>query len=273
MCPFWSMSGQRAWIATSKGLVMPCSSWSLLGDPGLHRVDQLGGHCEPVVRHRVLACLREDIVHRAAPGDELAGGTRHVATAKHLLHLDLLHGVSSSGGRPRPRAIESVEPTLPPRVGPGWYEIRTTWPRGPEYGLDMKSHGQFCSMARALDLLGERWTLLIVRELLCGSRRFGEVQRGIPRISRTMLSARFRELVDAGVVARDDAPDGLAYRLTPAGAELAAVVRELGTWGQRWLSRDLHAGELDVRALVWDIQRRVRRDALPEKPLVVRIEF
>jgi DNA-binding HxlR family transcriptional regulator len=137
----------------------------------------------------------------------------------------------------------------------------------------MKSHGQFCSMARALDLLGERWTLLIVRELLCGSQRFGEVQRGIPRISRTMLSARFRELVDAGVVTRDDAPDGPAYRLTPAGTELAAVVRELGTWGQRWLSRDLHARELDVRALVWDIQRRVRRDALPEKPLVVRIEF
>jgi len=55
----------------------------------------------------------------------------------------------------------------------------------------MKSYGQFCSVARALDLLGERWTLLIVRELLSGSRRFGEVQRGIPLISRTMLSARF----------------------------------------------------------------------------------
>jgi len=137
----------------------------------------------------------------------------------------------------------------------------------------MKSYGQFCSMARALDLLGERWTLLIVRELLCGSRRFGEVQRGIPRISRTMLSARFRELIDAGVVARDGAEDGPAYRLTPAGAELAAVVRELGTWGQRWLSRDLHGNELDARALVWDIHRRVRRDALPEKPLVVRIEL
>ena len=137
----------------------------------------------------------------------------------------------------------------------------------------MKRYGQFCSVARALDLLGERWTLLIVRELLCGSRRFGEVQRGIPRISRTMLAARLRELVEAGVVARDAAADGPSYRLTAAGAELAAVVRELGTWGQRWLSRDLHASELDVRALLWDIHRRVRRDALPEKPLVVHIEF
>jgi DNA-binding HxlR family transcriptional regulator len=137
----------------------------------------------------------------------------------------------------------------------------------------MKRYGQFCSIARALDLLGERWTLLIVRELLCGSRRFGEVQRGIPRISRTMLSARLRELIDAGVVARDDGASGPTYRLTAAGAELAPAVRELGTWGQRWLSRDLHESELDARAVLWDIHRRVRLDALPEKPLVVRFEL
>jgi DNA-binding HxlR family transcriptional regulator len=137
----------------------------------------------------------------------------------------------------------------------------------------MKGYGQFCSMARALDLLGERWTLLIVRELLCGSRRFGEVRRGIPRISRTMLAARLRELLDAGVIERETGHDGPEYRMTEAGTELAAVVRELGTWGQRWLPRELHASELDPAALLWDIQRRVRREALPEKPLVVRIEL
>jgi DNA-binding HxlR family transcriptional regulator len=137
----------------------------------------------------------------------------------------------------------------------------------------VKSYGQFCSVARALDLLGERWTLLIVRELLGGSRRFGEVQRGIPRISRTMLSARFRELADAGVVERHDGEGGPEYRLTPAGLELAAVVRELGTWGQRWLPRELKPSELDAGALAWDIHRRVRRVALPEKPFVVRIEL
>jgi DNA-binding HxlR family transcriptional regulator len=137
----------------------------------------------------------------------------------------------------------------------------------------MKSYGQFCSMARALDLLGERWTLLIVRELLCGSRRFGEIQRGIPRISRTMLSARVRELADAGVIERHECEGGPEYQLTRAGLELAAVVRELGTWGQRWLSREVRPAELDIRTLVWDIHRRVRREALPEKPLVVRIEL
>jgi len=137
----------------------------------------------------------------------------------------------------------------------------------------MKSYGQFCSMARALDLLGERWTLLIVRELLCGSRRFGEVQRGIPRISRTMLSARIRELADAGAIERHDGDAGPEYRLTPAGLELAAVVRELGTWGQRWLPRELRSNELDARPLLWDIHRRVRREALPDKPLVLSIEL
>jgi len=138
----------------------------------------------------------------------------------------------------------------------------------------MKSYGQFCSVARALDLLGERWTLLIVRELLSGSRRFGEVQRGIPLISRTMLSARFRELTDAGVIERRRASGGgPEYRLTPAGLELAAVVRDLGTWGQRWLPRKLQRSELDPHFLLWDIQRRVQRDALPEEPLVVRIEL
>jgi DNA-binding HxlR family transcriptional regulator len=137
----------------------------------------------------------------------------------------------------------------------------------------MKSYGQFCSVARALDLLGERWTLLVVRELLCGSRRFGEVQRGIPRISRTMLSVRLRELLDAGVIAREDGSSGPEYRLTPAGQELAAVVRDLGTWGQRWLPREIDATQLDMHPLLWDIHRRVRREALPPTPVVLRIEL
>jgi DNA-binding HxlR family transcriptional regulator len=132
-----------------------------------------------------------------------------------------------------------------------------------------RSYGQFCSIARALDLLGERWTLLVVRELLCGSRRFSDIQRGIPRISKTMLSARLKELLDAHVIAKEGA-DG--YRLTPAGEELFAVVRELGTWGQRWLPRDLPKDELDLDTLAWDMHRRVSREVLPTAPVVARIE-
>lgn len=137
----------------------------------------------------------------------------------------------------------------------------------------MKSYGQFCSMARSLDLLGERWTLLVVRELLNGSTRFNDLRRGIPRVSRTMLSARLRELCDAGVVARSGGADGPRYALTDAGQELGAVVRELGTWGQRWLSRTLPLEELDEDALLWDIRRRVRAEELPAQPVVVAIEL
>jgi DNA-binding HxlR family transcriptional regulator len=136
----------------------------------------------------------------------------------------------------------------------------------------MKAYGQFCSIARSLDLLGERWTLLIVRELLCGSHRFSDLQHGIPRISRTMLSARLRGLVEAGVIERHDGDDGPVYELTPAGRELSGVLRALGTWGQRWLPRDLPQHDLDADALVWDMRRRVNMAALPARPVVARIE-
>jgi DNA-binding HxlR family transcriptional regulator len=133
----------------------------------------------------------------------------------------------------------------------------------------VKSYGQFCSIARAMDLLGERWTILIVRELLCGGRTFGDFQHGIPRISKTMLSARLRELVDARVAERDD--DG--YVLTASGRDLMSVVGALGTWGQKWLPRELAADELDVDAVLWDMQRRVDVDRLPARPTVVRIDL
>src|SRR5215831_21113055 len=134
----------------------------------------------------------------------------------------------------------------------------------------MKSYGQFCSIARALDLLGERWTLLIVRELLCGGRTFGDVRRGIPRISRTMLAARLHELVDAGVIERRGAE---GYELTDSGRDLMGVVSALGTWGQKWLPRESKPDELDMDALLWDMRRRVDTERLPQRPTVVRIEL
>lgn len=136
----------------------------------------------------------------------------------------------------------------------------------------MKSYGQFCSVARALDLLGERWTLLVVRELLAGTVHFNDIRRGIPRISRTMLAERLRELCDAGVVVRKTDSGGPAYALTAAGLELGSTVRELGTWGQRWLPRDLPRDELDAEALLWDVHRRVLTERLPAKPVVAEFE-
>src|SRR5689334_2928206 len=134
----------------------------------------------------------------------------------------------------------------------------------------MKSYGQFCSIARALDLLGERWTLLIVREVLCGGRTFGDIRRGIPRISRTMLAARLHELVDAGVLARRGAE---GYELTESGTDLMGVVAALGTWGQKWLPRHVEQDELDIDPVIWDMRRRVDLDRLPRRPTVVRIEL
>jgi len=137
----------------------------------------------------------------------------------------------------------------------------------------MADYGQFCSVARAHEAIGGRWTLLVVRELLCGSRRFNDIRRGIPRISRTMLSERLQELVQVGAVTRTEGAHGPEYALTEAGRELMGIVSALGTWGQRWLPRNAESEDLDLEPLLVDMQRRVRTDALPPEPIVIRFEI
>jgi DNA-binding HxlR family transcriptional regulator len=127
-------------------------------------------------------------------------------------------------------------------------------------------------MARAHEVLGGRWTLLIVREILSGSRRFNDIRRGIPRVSRTVLSERLQALVFVGAVTRTDGPHGPEYGLTAAGQELVLLVSALGTWGQRWLAREPANEDLDLEPLLVDMQRRVRFTALPKDPCVVRFE-
>src|SRR5262245_31864922 len=136
----------------------------------------------------------------------------------------------------------------------------------------MTGYGQFCSVARAHEVLGGRWTLLIAREILCGSTRFNDIRRGIPRISPTMLSERLQELVYAGAATKKDGEHGPEYELTQAGKELAAVIGALATWGQRWLPRSAHDEDNDLEPLLVDMQRRVRFDVLPKNPIVVRFE-
>jgi DNA-binding HxlR family transcriptional regulator len=108
--------------------------------------------------------------------------------------------------------------------------------------------------------------------LLCGSRRFNDIRRGIPRISRTMLSERLQDLVHVGAVARIEGERGPEYALTQAGLELMAIVGALGTWGQRWLPRQAETEDLDLEPLLVDMQRRVRPEALPREPIVIRFE-
>jgi DNA-binding HxlR family transcriptional regulator len=137
----------------------------------------------------------------------------------------------------------------------------------------MTGYGQFCSVARAHEVLGGRWTLLVVRELLMGSRRFNDIRRGIPRISRTMLSERLQALVLAGVVRRFDGAQGPEYELTEAEKEVGDIVGQLARWGQRWLPRRAAAVDLDTEPLLIDMQRRVRFAALPHQPFVIRFDI
>src|SRR6185437_2774321 len=123
----------------------------------------------------------------------------------------------------------------------------------------MAGYNQFCPLAQALEVLGERWTLLVIRELLCGSHRFSELQRGVPLMSRSVLAQRLRSLEDAGVIERR--PDG--YHLTQAGDELRPLVIACGEWGKRWAERKVRNADVDVALLMWDIQRRIDLDALP----------
>jgi DNA-binding HxlR family transcriptional regulator len=137
----------------------------------------------------------------------------------------------------------------------------------------MTGYGQFCAIARAQELLGGRWTMLVVREILCGSRRFNDIRRGIPRISRTMLSERLSELALARIISKREGPHGPEYELTEAGRELFEIIKAQAIWGQRWLPRRAGAEDLDLDPVLVDMQRRVRNTALPAEPMVVRFEI
>ncbi|WP_084655568.1 winged helix-turn-helix transcriptional regulator [Nocardia altamirensis] len=140
---------------------------------------------------------------------------------------------------------------------------------GAERRAGGSGYGQFCAVARALELLGERWTLLIVRELLLGATTFTDICRGLPRIPRATLSARLRVLRSADIVAIVDGK----YQLTTTGTALFPVLRELAHWATRADGAALAGDHLDTAALTWDMRRRVDQAALPERTVVLALEF
>jgi DNA-binding HxlR family transcriptional regulator len=133
----------------------------------------------------------------------------------------------------------------------------------------MSTYGQFCPVAMASEVLTERWTPLVVRELLCGSTRFNDLRRGVPLMSPSLLSKRLKTLERVGVVERD----GADYRLTAAGEELRPLVEALGVWGQRWSRGDVEAKHYDASLLMWDIHRNVVVDRLPARRTVVHFHL
>ena len=134
--------------------------------------------------------------------------------------------------------------------------------------------GQFCPIAVACEVFAERWTPLILRELLAGAEQFNELHRGIPLISRPLLARRLRELGAAGVITMEAAPTGKGYRyrLTEAGREFRPILEGLGTWGQRWTVR-VDRRNLDPSVLMWNVRRRLALERLPGRRVVVRFKF
>src|ERR1700687_302827 len=114
----------------------------------------------------------------------------------------------------------------------------------------MNTYGQFCPLAQATQLLCERWTLIIVRELIAGSTRFNQLKRGVPLMSPTLLSLRLKRLAEAGVIDIMGGKGNYTYRLTSAGLELRPVVELLGAWGHRWARSNLNTGDLDAGLLM-----------------------
>jgi DNA-binding HxlR family transcriptional regulator len=130
-------------------------------------------------------------------------------------------------------------------------------------------HGQYCPVSRAVDLLGERWTMLIMRDLLLGTSRFNDLARGLPGLSRSLLTKRLRRLEDAGLVDRLDGH----YHLTAAGDALRPIVFGLGEWAAQHIFGDPRPVELDAELLVWWMHKRIDTGQLPDRRTVLHIRF
>jgi DNA-binding HxlR family transcriptional regulator len=139
----------------------------------------------------------------------------------------------------------------------------------------MRAYGQFCPVALGAEVFAERWTPLILRELLAGSHRFSELQRGLPGIPRALLTQRLGSLQRAGLIERRPmrAGRGWEYHLRPAGLSFQPVVEALGRWGYEWAAEQLRPDNLDAGLLMWFLRRRVRVDRLPDERVTVQFEF
>ncbi len=140
----------------------------------------------------------------------------------------------------------------------------------------MSKYGQFCPVAKALEVVGDRWTLLIVRNMLCGMTHFNDLERGLPGISRPLLARRLRQLQRAGVIEKQLNGAGrktTEYLLTPAGQELRHIIGAMIVWGETWACGEPVPDELDAVLLMWLMREDVRIDSLPKSLVVVQFNF
>jgi DNA-binding HxlR family transcriptional regulator len=134
----------------------------------------------------------------------------------------------------------------------------------------MKTYGEYCPIAMGAEAIGDRWTPLVLRELIVGSQRFTEIHRGVPRMSRTLLAQRLKQLERIGIVERRPGP---TYHLTPAGRDLEAVVMGIGDWAMQWLFGDPAKEHLDGAHLMWRVRQRIVHEHLPDRRTVLRFDF
>jgi DNA-binding HxlR family transcriptional regulator len=139
----------------------------------------------------------------------------------------------------------------------------------------MHRYGQYCPIARTTEIIADRWTILIIRELLVDVNSFNELERGLPGISRPLLAERLRRLVRTGVLERRATKRGrrVEYRLTPAGRDLRPIIRALGEWGVRWAFGDPRPNELDPGILLWWMRRRVCFACLSGRRVLLQFDF
>ena len=139
----------------------------------------------------------------------------------------------------------------------------------------LTQYGQFCPIAKASEIFANRWTPLVMRELMAGSHSFNDICRGVPLMSRAVLVTRLRELEHHGIVERRTRADGTGpeYWLTPAGEAFRSVVGALAHWGHVHTRERIRPTDLDPSLLMWGLRRRTDVDALPESRVVVRFEF
>lgn len=137
-------------------------------------------------------------------------------------------------------------------------------------------YGQYCPVAQALEIVGDRWTLLIIRDMLTGTRHFNDLERGLPGISRPLLAKRLRQLQSANVIEKRRANEGrysTEYRLTQSGQMLIEVINSLAAWGAEWAFGDPSPDQLDPLLLLWWMHNRVLSERLPLERVVLQFDF
>lgn len=136
-------------------------------------------------------------------------------------------------------------------------------------------YGQFCPVAVAAEVLAEKWNLLLVREMLCGSHRFNDIHRGVPLMSASLLSQRLRSLEEWGVLERSQLPGtrGHSYCLTAAGRALKPIIDGIGMWGLTYMRNTFAEENLDPSLLMWDMRRWIKPEMFPEDRTVIMINL